>query len=179
RTKDNQKMEMRNSSNLEATPFSYGSGQVRPNAAMDPGLVYDATTTDYLNFLCALGYNEPQLQTLAAEGVPYECNHQVSSSLTDFNYPSITVPDLEGATSVMRTVKNVGSPGVYRAQIHAPEGLKVSVEPKTLAFKKIGEEKTFRVHLQVVNASDEYSFGSLTWTDGVHFVRSPIVVQSY
>ncbi|KAI3996726.1 hypothetical protein MKX01_041026 [Papaver californicum] len=175
-TEDNQKMEMRNSSNLQATPFSYGSGQVRPNAAMDPGLVYDATTDDYLSFLCGIGYNETQLQSFTA-GMRSEC--RLKYGLLDFNYPSITVPDLDGATSVMRTVKNVGSPGTYKAQIHAPEGVEVSVEPKMLTFKKIGEEKTFQVSLLVVNASYNYVFGSLTWTDGVHFVRSPIVVESF
>ncbi|KAI3931435.1 hypothetical protein MKX01_040352 [Papaver californicum] len=175
RTQDNQKMAMRNSSNLHATPFSYGSGQMRPNAAMDPGLVYDVTTNDYLSFLSGLGYNETQLQSFTA-GIPYKCN--MKYGLADFNYPSITVPDLDGTTQVMRTVKNVGSPGTYKARIHAPEGVKVSVEPKTLTFEKIGEEKTFEVSLQVVKASYQYVFGSLTWTDGVHFVRSPIVVQS-
>ncbi|KAI3846666.1 hypothetical protein MKX03_009014 [Papaver bracteatum] len=169
-------MEMRNSSNLQATPFSYGSGQVRPDAAMDPGLVYDATVFDYLTFLCGLGYNETQLQSFTA-GIPYKCS--MKYGLADFNYPSITVPGLDGATKVMRTVKNVGSPGTYKAQIHAPEGVKVSVKPKTLTFEKIGEEKTFEVSLQVINASYQYVFGSLTWTDGVHSVRTPIVVESF
>ncbi|KAI3906129.1 hypothetical protein MKW92_021330 [Papaver armeniacum] len=176
RTQDNQKMEMRNSSNLQATPFSYGSGHVRPDAAMDPGLVYDATIFDYLTFLCGLGYNETQLQSFTA-GIPYKCN--MKYGLADFNYPSITVPGLDGATQVKRTVKNVGSPGTYKAQIHAPEGVKVSVKPKTLTFEKIGEEKTFEVSLKVINPSYEYVFGSLTWTDGVHFVRTPIVVESF
>ncbi|KAI3997775.1 hypothetical protein MKX01_007662 [Papaver californicum] len=175
-TQDNQKMEKRNSSNLQATPFSYGSGQVRPNAAMDPGLVYDATTDDYLTFLCGIGYNETQLQFFTT-GKPYEC--RMKYDLDDFNYQSITIPDLDGANSVMRTVKNVGSPGTYKAQIHAPEGVEVSIEPKTLTFEKIGEEKTFQVSLVVVNASYDYVFGSLTWTNGVHFVRSPIVVESF
>ncbi|XLR11735.1 hypothetical protein HN51_048472 [Arachis hypogaea] len=37
------------------TPYAYGFSHVRPNRAMDPGLVYDTTIDDYLNFLCAIG----------------------------------------------------------------------------------------------------------------------------
>lgn len=39
-----------------ASPFDYGAGHVNPNNAIDPGLVYDTTIDDYLNFLCAWGY---------------------------------------------------------------------------------------------------------------------------
>ncbi|KAI3969545.1 hypothetical protein MKX01_020106 [Papaver californicum] len=175
RTQDSQKVAMRNSSNLQATPSNYGSGQVRPNAVMDPGLVYDVTTNDYLNFFCGLGYDESQLKPFTA-GMPYECPE--SYSLTDFDYPSVTVPDLYGSITVTRTVKNVGSPGTYKAQIHAPRWIRVSVEPKTLTFQKIGEEKMFKVTLKAVHSSDQYTFGRLTWTDGVHFVRSTIVVRA-
>ncbi|KAI3949375.1 hypothetical protein MKW98_023312 [Papaver atlanticum] len=174
RTQDSQKVAMRNSSNLQATPFNYGSGQVRPNAVLDPGLVYDVTTNDYLNFLCGLGYDESQLKPFTAD-MPHVCPK--SYTLTDFNYPSITVPDLHRSITVTRTVKNVGSPGTYKAQIHAPQWIRVSVEPKTLTFEKIGEEKMFKVTLKAVYSSEQYTFGRLTWTDGVHFVRSTIVVR--
>ncbi|KAK7394579.1 hypothetical protein VNO78_15111 [Psophocarpus tetragonolobus] len=40
-----------------ADPFTYGLGHVRPDLAVDPGLVYDLGLTDYLNFLCASGYD--------------------------------------------------------------------------------------------------------------------------
>ncbi|KAF0919969.1 hypothetical protein E2562_032427 [Oryza meyeriana var. granulata] len=38
-------------------PFELKSGHVDPNRALDPGLVYNATTDDYLTFLCSLGYS--------------------------------------------------------------------------------------------------------------------------
>ncbi|RZC45995.1 hypothetical protein C5167_038953 [Papaver somniferum] len=186
RTRDSRKLAMRNSSNIQATPFNYGSGQVRPNAAMNPGLVYDLTTNDYLDFLCGLGYDESKLKAFSTAGMHYKCPK--SYNLTNFNYPSITVPHLHGSITVTRTLKNVGSPGTYKARIRAPRRIRVSVEPKTLTFGKIGEEKTFKMNLKAtpkkrrnpkaVYSSNEYAFGRLTWSDGVHFVRTPVVVRA-
>jgi len=176
RTRDNMMAPMLNSSFLKATPFSYGAGHVRPNGAMDPGLVYDLTVNDYLNFLCALGYNSAQLR-LFSDG-PYKCPK--SGSLMDFNYPSITVPNLNGSVTVTRTLKNVGTPGTYTAQLRAPRGISVSVEPKSLKFEKIGEEKTYKLSLKANRAgvARDYVFGSLVWSDGHHSVKSPIVVKT-
>ncbi len=67
---------MLNATDSLATPFSYGAGHVQPNRAMDPGLVYDTTIDDYLNFFCALGYNETQLSVFS-QG-PYQCHKRFS-----------------------------------------------------------------------------------------------------
>ncbi|KAL6013009.1 hypothetical protein ACLOJK_003499 [Asimina triloba] len=94
------------------------------------------------------------------------------------NYPSITVPALTGPTTASRTVKNVGGPGVYRARVDSPPGVSVSVQPNTLEFNKVGEEKTFRVSFAPKHGKvDDYVFGRLIWSDGVHYVRSPLVVS--
>ncbi|KAF6153867.1 hypothetical protein GIB67_001100, partial [Kingdonia uniflora] len=176
RTLDNEGKEMRNASTIEATPFSYGAGHVNPNLAVDPGLVYDLTTTDYLNFLCAIGYTATQMKSFS--GGTYTCTN--STSLLDFNYPSITVPNLSGSATLTRTVKNVGTPGTYHPLIKAPAGISVSVEPKTLTFATLGEEKKYSVTLTVTEPSvaKDYVFGSLSWTDSKHVVRSPLVVKT-
>ncbi|XP_030467503.2 subtilisin-like protease SBT5.4 [Syzygium oleosum] len=175
RTRDNTNKAMLDGSNfLEATPFDHGSGHMRPNRAMDPGLVYDLSTDDYFNFLCALGYNQTLMQSFSKD--PYECPKSIS--LLDFNYPSITVPYLRGSATVTRRVKNVGSPGTYVARVIEPPGILVSVEPRTLTFDQVGEEKSFKVTLKAKYARHamEYVFGGLRWSDGRHYVRSPIVV---
>ncbi|KAJ4976816.1 hypothetical protein NE237_001922 [Protea cynaroides] len=166
------------SSQQTATPFSYGAGHVRPNSAQDPGLVYDLTTNDYLYFLCAIGYNSSQLISFSNSSVPYECPK--SASLNDFNYPSITVPSLNGTITVGRKLKNVGSPATYKAKVDAPEGISVSVEPESLTFDSVGQEKNFKLTLKAkqAGAAKDYVFGLLTWSDGYHFVRSPIVVKA-
>ncbi|XP_017982587.1 PREDICTED: subtilisin-like protease SBT5.3 isoform X2 [Theobroma cacao] len=175
-TWDNMKEPILNASNIKAGPFSYGAGHIQPNLAMDPGLVYDLAATDYLNFLCTLGYNETLISMFSQN--PYKCPKPIS--LANFNYPSIAVPNLVGSITVTRTVKNVGSPGTYRAQVQRPTGISVQVKPKKLKFKKVGEEKTFSVTLNVMKAHPvkEYVFGQLIWSDHVHHVSSPIVVKA-
>ncbi|XP_058083398.1 subtilisin-like protease SBT5.3 [Magnolia sinica] len=176
RTKDNTGSPLRNSSLSRATPFSYGSGHVHPNRAVDPGLVYDLTVEDYLNFLCTMGYNKIQFAKFTKQ--PYSCN-QKSLNLLNFNYPSITVPYLSSLTTISRTVKNVGNPSTYTARIHAPPGISVSVKPMSLKFEKIGEEKAFKVSLlgKEGGVADDYVFGKLIWSDSKHYVTSPIVVK--
>ncbi|KAL6986596.1 Subtilisin-like protease SBT5.3 [Sarracenia purpurea var. burkii] len=176
-TQDNINEPITNASIMKATPFNYGAGHVQPNRAMDPGLVYDLTPRDYLKFLCAIGYN----QTIIAlfSGGPYKCPKHIS--LLDFNYPSITVPKLNGSMTVTRAVTNVGSPGTYNVGVKNPAGISVSVEPSSLNFEKVGEKKTFKVTLKVEEAkrAKDYVFGQLTWSDGnKHYVRSPIVVKA-
>lgn len=177
RTRDNAVEPITNASHTRATPFSYGAGHVQPNRAMDPGLVYDLTTVDYLDLLCALGYTKSQIEKFSE--TPYKCPNK-NISLTDFNYPSITVPNLNGSITVARTVKNVGAPGTYVVQVFKPRGISVQVRPKSLKFEKIGEEKRFRVTLKSKKGSGgrDYVFGQLKWSDGKHYVRSPIVVKT-
>ncbi|XP_030527865.1 subtilisin-like protease SBT5.3 isoform X2 [Rhodamnia argentea] len=175
-TQDNAMESIINASYDKAIPFSYGAGHIQPNRAMDPGLVYDLGIKDYLNFLCSLGYNATQISRFS-DGA-YNCSKRIS--LLDFNYPSITVPKLSGSFTVTRTVKNVGLPGTYRALILQPHGVSVLVKPAYLKFKKIGEEKSFKVVLKAkgANATKDYSFGELIWSDTEHHVRSPIVVMA-
>ncbi|GMY09599.1 subtilisin-like protease SBT5.3 [Fagus crenata] len=174
-TQDNSWEPVLNASYFKATPFSYGAGHIRPNAAMDPGLVYDLSVNDYLNFLCALGYNETLVSIFSDD--PYKCPKPIS--LTNLNYPSITVPNLSHSITVTRTLKNVGSPGTYRVGVQKPSGISVTVEPRSLKFKKIGEEKSFNVTLRIkAKAAKDYVFGNLVWSDTKHYVRSPIVVKA-
>ncbi|KAK7273471.1 hypothetical protein RIF29_14521 [Crotalaria pallida] len=175
-TLDNEVEPLLNATNGQATPFSYGAGHVQPNKAMDPGLVYDTTLKDYMNFLCALGYNETQI-SIFSEG-PYKCRKRFN--VLDLNHPSITVPYLSRSITVTRTLKNVGSPGTYIAHVQNPSGIAISVKPSILKFKTVGDKKSFKVTLKVKKGktTNKYVFGRLIWSDGKHYVRSPIVVKT-
>ncbi|XP_022927103.1 subtilisin-like protease SBT5.4 [Cucurbita moschata] len=157
-----------------ATPFIYGSGHIHPIGAIDPGLVYDLSPNDYLEFLCASGYKEKNIRVFAEEN--YKC--PVSGSILNFNYPSIGVQNLTGCVTLTRRLKNVGRPGVYRVRVRRPKGVKVLVKPRVLKFRKIGEEKRFELTMTGVVAEGQIGYGTLIWTDGKHFVKSPIVVSS-
>ncbi|KAK7348319.1 hypothetical protein VNO80_22870 [Phaseolus coccineus] len=172
RTRDNTGKPMLDGNNGKATPFAYGSGHIRPNRAMDPGLVYDLTMNDYLNFLCISGYNQTQIKTFS--GAHYRCPDIID--ILDFNYPTMTIPKLYGSASFTRRVKNVGSPGTYTASLRVPAGLSISVEPNVLKFDKIGEEKSYKLTVEVTRPGEATAFGGVTWSDGKHQVRSPIVV---
>ncbi|KAG9135439.1 hypothetical protein Leryth_007195 [Lithospermum erythrorhizon] len=170
RTKDNTGGPMIDATQEKARPFGYGAGHIRPNRAQDPGLVYDLTTDDYLNFLCSLGYNQTQIGAFSEKKTSFKCSP--GFDILNLNYPSIT-----SEMTVSRTLKNVGEPGTYTARIRQPVRVGATVEPKTLQFEKHGEEKTFTL---IFNATPgtitDIVFGELLWKDGVHYVRSPIVV---
>ena len=160
----------------KADPLAYGAGHVQPNKAANPGLVYDLSTQDYLNFLSARGYNKTQMK-LFSNDTSFVCSN--SFKITDLNYPSISMNNLKSdPIEIKRRVKNVGSPGTYIAQIESPIGVSISVDPSTLKFTKIGEEKNFKVVLRRVpnNQTKGHMFGKLVWSDRKHRVSSPIFV---
>ncbi|KAK8596143.1 hypothetical protein V6N12_064642 [Hibiscus sabdariffa] len=160
----------------ETTPFDYGSGHVNPTAALEPGLIYDYDSTDLINFLCSIGANPAQLKNLTDQ-LTY-CQKPFVPSY-DLNYPSIGVSNMNGSLSVHRTVTYYGEdPTVYDAYIDHPVGVKVRVTPSKLCFTKAGEKITFRVDFMPYKRSNgSFVFGALTWSNGLHKVRSPIGVN--
>lgn len=161
----------------KATPFAYGSGHIRPNRAMKPGLVYDLTVKDYLDFLCALGYNATSMARF--DDKPYKCPSK-PMRLENLNYPSIAVPALNKTLTVIRTVKNVGPPGRYKARVVPPIDISVSVKPKILTFTKEGEERKYAVTFKSEKGSvgPGYAFGVIIWSDGKHYVRTHLAVNA-
>ncbi|KAG0450831.1 hypothetical protein HPP92_026554 [Vanilla planifolia] len=177
RIQDNMRKPMKFISSMTgANPFSYGAGFVQPNRAMDPGLVYDLKVGDYLRFVCALGYNR---DVVAHFKKNFRCPNKTMEAI-NINYPSITIPKLSGFVKVTRTLKNVGPKGTYKVRVHEPEGISVKVEPKSLTFDQLGVKKKFSLLVKPKNATvgDGYVFGKITWSDGVHHVRSPLVVRN-
>lgn len=73
-----------------STPFDHGSGHVDPVSANDPGLIYDASPNDYLNFLCALNYNSTTIKKFSSG--KFKCDKGKKYRVEDLNYPSFAVP---------------------------------------------------------------------------------------
>ncbi|XP_059662118.1 subtilisin-like protease SBT3.5 [Cornus florida] len=166
-----------------ADPFDFGGGIVNPNGAADPGLVYDMDRACYIQYLCAMGYNSSSISQLI--GQPALCSSN-RPSILDVNVPSITIPSLRNSTTLTRTVTNVGPvDSVYRAVIEAPVGTILSVRPSVLAFNSRTKKMSFKVTVSSIHQMNTgYYFGSLTWTNEMHAVRSPVsvraeIIQSY
>jgi len=95
-------------------------------------------------------------------GTPYHCE---DANILDFNYPTITIPELNSSITLSRKLKNVGPPGTYTASLHVPAGLSIYVQP----------EKSFNLTIKANVTGVDTLFGEITSSDGTHYVGSPIV----
>ncbi|KAK3127510.1 hypothetical protein QOZ80_7AG0574360 [Eleusine coracana subsp. coracana] len=140
---------------MVATPLATGAGHIRPNLALDPGLVYDAGARDYIDFMCTLNYTAQQLRLFMSEFV--KCTR--------------TLP---GVTIVSE------NPETYSVTYAVPERVKVTVTPMTLEFKKPNEKKSYTVEFRNLaggNMTAGWDFGHISWENKDHLVRSPVAFQ--
>ncbi|XP_068487862.1 cucumisin-like isoform X2 [Phaseolus vulgaris] len=158
--------------------FAYGAGQINPLKAVNPGLVYDVGPNDYINFLCGQGYSTTTLRRITGDN--NTCTSANRGSVFNLNLPSFalaTARSSYNSVSYGRTVTNVGSArSTYRAIVSGyPSSLNIQVVPNVLTFTSLGQRLSFTLRIQGTINADLDSF-SLTWDDGTHQVRSPIVV---
>nr|CAB3458369.1 unnamed protein product [Digitaria exilis] len=158
-----------------ATPFAAGAGHVRPQLAMDPGLVYDAGARDFVDFLCALNYTTEQIRQFAPDMAT--CTRELPGGAAGLNYPSFVVV-FDGRTDVRtltRTVTKVSQEAErYQVNVSAPEHVNVTVTPATLEFKEQYEKRSYTVEFGSKATSPEWEFGHIIWENEKHRVRSPV-----
>ena len=154
---------------IAGTPFDFGAGHVVPTKASDPGLVYYADMRDYAAFLCGQGLGAvlPNPNVCAVRSV----------SANDLNLPSIAISSLAGTQTVKRTVMNVtGTTATYNVSFNLA-GFTAVANPATLTLAP-GQSKSFTVTFTRTTAAlNSYATNSMTWSDGKHSVRSPIVLR--
>ncbi|KAJ0972775.1 hypothetical protein J5N97_020734 [Dioscorea zingiberensis] len=165
-----------------ASPLAMGAGQVDPNKALDPGLIYDATPQDYVSLLCASNYTLNQIMMITRSSKAYDC----SKPSTDLNYPSFIANFNTSSTNYSqtfkRTVTNVGDGATtYKVHWMTPTWLSIVIEPKVLVFKYKYEKMSYKVYMKPSLQGEKrrsYGFGHITWVDetGKYDVRSPFVV---
>ncbi|CAF1862825.1 CO(2)-response secreted protease-like [Brassica napus] len=182
-TYDNMRRPVTNTSGLTSTPHETGAGEISPQRAINPGLVFETTTQDYLQFLCYYGYSQKTISKTLTKATKFSCPKKTSKDLiSDINYPSISIGNLRRGQRKMikRSVTNVGLEKnvTYVAHIEAPEGLVVKVAPKRLVFGENVHKVSFKVWFYgEKSASKRYHHGSLEWSDGYHSVRSVFSVN--
>ncbi|XP_020185455.1 CO(2)-response secreted protease isoform X1 [Aegilops tauschii subsp. strangulata] len=165
-----------------ATGHDMGAGEISPLRALSPGLVFDTTAKDYLNFLCYYGY-KAKLVRMVSGDAGFACPRGAPSPdliATGINYPSISVPRLAAgkAVTVSRTAMNVGpSNATYTATVEAPAGLSLKVLPERLVFSRRWTTAAYEVSFGSAGASKGYAYGAVTWSDGAHSVRTPFAVN--
>jgi hypothetical protein len=150
-------------------PWGQGAGQVTPNRAAAPGLVYDAGEIDWARFLCGLNLGVYSSSTCSAIGVIAPHN---------LNLPSLTAANVLGTQTLTRTVTNVGSSTASFAASATLPGFSVSVQPNVLTLEP-GQKGSFRVTLSRTTAPiDTWVYGSLVWSNASTTVRSPLTARA-
>ena len=157
---------------LDAVPlatkiFRQGAGHVQPNKAANPGLVFDSGWNDWLGFLCG---TQLPVSFCTGSGIPV-------LDPSNFNTASIAIGALAGSQTVTRTVTNVGARGTYTVSAAGFVGISVTVEPASFTLNP-GQKETLQITLTRTTAPlNVYTGGQLTWSDGSHNVRIPVVVR--
>ncbi|WOG98990.1 hypothetical protein DCAR_0418336 [Daucus carota subsp. sativus] len=171
--------------NQVATPLALGAGHVNPNKALNPGLVYNVSSEDYIRLLCALNFTRNQIQTIT-RSASFDC----SNSTLNLNYPSFiayfnTNDTVANGTTVQefeRTLTNIGDEmSTYWANFTQMEELKISVEPDRLVFKEKYEKQSYKLSIEGPKMlKNKVVHGSISWIEskGKHVVRSPIIATN-
>ncbi|PUZ46825.1 hypothetical protein GQ55_7G113300 [Panicum hallii var. hallii] len=163
-----------------ASFFATGAGHVNPDRAVDPGLVYDIATADYVGHLCSI-YASRFVSVIARRTV--DCSAVTVIPDHVLNYPSISVsfPPASNSTAtvvVRRTARNVGEAlAVYYPYVDLPSGVEVVVAPSSLQFTKANQEQSFTVSVsRGETGMAKVVQGALRWVSDEHTVRSPISI---
>ncbi|KAK3040350.1 hypothetical protein RJ639_026755 [Escallonia herrerae] len=77
-----------------------------------------------------------------------------------------------------RELTNVGAAGsVYQVSVDAPPAVGVTVEPPRLIFRNVGDKLRYTVTFVSKNGANQMTrstFGSISWKNAEHQVRSPV-----
>ena len=157
----------------DANPFDFGAGHIVPNAAIDPGLVYEIADEEYDAFGCGIespAVTDTRCDELEEAGMSFEARA--------LNQPSISLSRLANTQTITRRVTNVSEEaGSYNVDISPPPGMSVDVVPSTISLGP-GESASFEVTISYESGPlDLWRFGSMTWRSDSRDVFSPIAVR--
>jgi hypothetical protein len=147
--------------------WGYGAGHMNPNGAAATPLVYDSGPADHGRFLCGVGLAPPPgIGSCAILGAIAPWN---------LNLASLTATNVLKTQTLQRTVKNVtGATKTFTGSASLP-GWSVLLSPSSLTLAP-GASGSFSAKLTINEGSpiNTWSFGTLTWSDGLAQVTSPL-----
>jgi subtilisin family serine protease len=157
----------------DASPFDFGAGHIEPNAAIDPGLVYEISDDEYEAFACGIespAVTDTRCEELEAAGMSFEAR--------ELNLPSIAISKLANSQTITRRVTNVSEEASsYNVEVSPPPGMRVDVVPTSISLGP-GESASFEVTISYESGPlDLWRFGSMTWHSDSRDVFSPIAVK--
>jgi hypothetical protein len=157
-----------NGTPIAGNSFGYGAGEVVPNSAVDPGLVYNSGFNDWRNFLKGQGLCNFCFGTAPATAV----------DASNLNLASIAIGDVVGTQTVTRTVTNVGKKAETYTAAVSLTGFNTVVTPASFTINP-GASQTYTVQFTTTSAAlNSYTFGSLTWNGNQgHVVKSQIALR--
>ncbi|KAE8805286.1 Subtilisin-like protease [Hordeum vulgare] len=161
--------------------FAVGAGHVNPEKAVDPGLIFDITSDDYIGYLCGM-YKSEEVSVIARRAV--NCSADMAIEDYQLNYPSVSVPfpptwRSSPPISVGRTVTNVGEvSAMYYAKVDMPASspVNLTVSPDKLLFTEANQVQKFDIYVEAKNSSATAVQGAIWWVSLKHTVRIPISV---
>ena len=138
-----------------ANPLDFGAGHIVPNAALDPGLVYEITDEEYDAYVA-----------------------DMSGLARNLNLPSVTMSQVASTQTVTRRVTNVSDEaGAYTVSISPPPGMSVTVVPNSISLAP-GQSTSFDVTVAYQSGPlDLWRFGSFNWRSESREVYSPLAVK--
>ena len=134
-------------------------------------------------YLCYVGFNITLVKTIS-RNVPNNFSYPKDSSshhISNINYPSIAISDLQGkrVVKVTRIVTNVGEEDetLYSPLVDAPNGVNVKLIPNKLQSSRISKKLSYQLvfSLTLITLKEDL-FGSITWSNGKYVIRSPFVL---
>lgn len=148
-------------------PLAVGAGQVSVNRVLDPGLIYDTTPQDFINFLCNEEKKSRKMINIITRSNISDACKNPSPYL---NYPSIIAyftSDQSGPKIFRRTLTNVGeAKRGYTVRVRGLKGLNVVVEPKRLMFSGKNERLSYTVRLETpIALRENVIYGLVSWVD--------------
>lgn len=148
-------------------PLAVGAGHVSTNKVLNPGLIYDTTPQDFINFLCHEAKQSRKLINIITRSNISDACKKPSPYL---NYPSIIAyftSDQSSPKIFKRTLTNVGeAKRSYIVRVRGLKGLNVVVEPKKLMFSEKNEKLSYTVRLESPRGLQEnVVYGLVSWVD--------------